>query len=133
MRLRRIEPHLRRAFSGPCRLPSGAGLLVAVSGGADSTALLAGLARIAPEFGLTLHGHGLLTLGLCLCDQGSVGSLGLLQIPLAIGDDPLGFELGLFGTATLLRGHNIGVRLRLCSRLAPPCLSDLGLDLLDVE
>jgi tRNA(Ile)-lysidine synthase len=63
MRLRRIEPHLRRALSGPCRLPSGAGLLVAVSGGADSTALLAGLARIAPEFGLTLHAahlhHGL--------------------------------------------------------------------------
>ena len=63
MRLRRIEPHLRRALSGPCRLPPGAGLLVAVSGGADSTALLAGLARIAPEFGLGLHAahlhHGL--------------------------------------------------------------------------
>ena len=63
MRLRRIEPHLRRALSGPCRLPPGAGLLVAVSGGADSTVLLAGLARIAPEFGLELHAahlhHGL--------------------------------------------------------------------------
>ena len=63
MRLRRIEPCLRRALSGPCRLPAGSGLLVAVSGGADSTALLAGLARVAPEFGLSLHAahlhHGL--------------------------------------------------------------------------
>ena len=63
MRLRGIEPCLRRALSGPCRLPAGSGLLVAVSGGADSTALLAGLARVAPEFGLSLHAahlhHGL--------------------------------------------------------------------------
>ena len=63
MRLRRIEPHLRRALSGPCRMPPGARLLVAVSGGADSTALLVGLARVAPEFDLTLHAahlhHGL--------------------------------------------------------------------------
>lgn len=63
MRLRRIEPHLRRALRGPCRLEPGAGLLVAASGGADSTALLAGLTRVAPEFGLTLHAahlhHGL--------------------------------------------------------------------------
>ena len=54
MRLRRVEPHLRRALRGPCRLPRGATLLVAVSGGADSTALLTGLARVAPEFGLAL-------------------------------------------------------------------------------
>jgi tRNA(Ile)-lysidine synthase len=63
MRLRRIEPHLRRALAGPCRMPPGARLLVAVSGGADSTALLTGLARIAPEFGIALHAahlhHGL--------------------------------------------------------------------------
>jgi len=63
MRLRRVEPLLRRALRGPCRLSPGARLLVAVSGGADSTALLYGLARIAPEFGLSLHAahlhHGL--------------------------------------------------------------------------
>jgi tRNA(Ile)-lysidine synthase len=63
MRLRRIEPHLRRALAGPCRMPPGARLLVAVSGGADSTALLVGLARIGPEFGIALHAahlhHGL--------------------------------------------------------------------------
>jgi len=63
MRLRRIEPHLRRALAGPCRMPPGERLLVAVSGGADSTALLVGLARIAPEFGIALHAahlhHGL--------------------------------------------------------------------------
>ncbi|HEY2955519.1 MAG TPA: tRNA lysidine(34) synthetase TilS [Candidatus Eisenbacteria bacterium] len=44
-------------------MPPGARLLVALSGGADSTALLYGLARIAPEFGLSLHAahlhHGL--------------------------------------------------------------------------
>ena len=63
MRLRRVEPHLRQALRGPCRLPRGVTLLVAVSGGADSTALLAGLARVAPEFGLALEAahlhHGL--------------------------------------------------------------------------
>ncbi len=63
MRLRRLEPVLRRALRGPCRLPAGATLLVAVSGGADSTALLVALASLAPEFGLSLHAahlhHGL--------------------------------------------------------------------------
>ncbi len=62
-RLRRIEPALRRALRGPCRLPRGATLLVAVSGGADSTALLVALASIAREHGLALHAahlhHGL--------------------------------------------------------------------------
>ncbi|MEO5618308.1 MAG: tRNA lysidine(34) synthetase TilS [Candidatus Eisenbacteria bacterium] len=44
-------------------MPTGSTLLVAVSGGADSTALLAGLHSIAHEFGLLLHAahlhHGL--------------------------------------------------------------------------
>jgi len=63
VRLRRVEPPLRRALRGSCRLSSGSTLLVAVSGGADSTALLVALASLAHEFGLSLHvahlDHGL--------------------------------------------------------------------------
>ncbi|HVP15213.1 MAG TPA: tRNA lysidine(34) synthetase TilS [Terriglobales bacterium] len=68
MRLRRIEPVLRRALRGPCapprRNPSArVRLVVAVSGGADSTALLLGLHRLSAELGLDLHAahlhHGL--------------------------------------------------------------------------
>ena len=58
MRLRRLEPVLRRALRGPCRLPAGSTLLVAVSGGADSTALLVALASLARESGLVIRaGH----------------------------------------------------------------------------
>lgn len=45
---------LRRALRGACRVPTGGRLLVAISGGADSTALLLGLHRLAHEFGYTL-------------------------------------------------------------------------------
>ena len=82
MRLRRVEPVLRLALRGPCApararadAPARAGrarssssstpirLLVAVSGGADSSALLIGLANLARELDLELHAahlhHGL--------------------------------------------------------------------------
>lgn len=55
VRLRLVEPSLRRALRGPCRLPRGATLLVAVSGGADSTALLVALASLAREVHISLH------------------------------------------------------------------------------
>jgi len=62
-RLRRIEPVLRRALRGSCSVARGGHVLVAVSGGADSTALLVGLHRIAGEFAITLTAahlhHGL--------------------------------------------------------------------------
>ena len=62
-RLRRLEPIVRRAFTGRARLARGSTLLVAVSGGADSVALLVTLVSLAPELGVTLHAahlhHGL--------------------------------------------------------------------------
>ncbi|NOT34574.1 MAG: tRNA(Ile)-lysidine synthetase, partial [Candidatus Eisenbacteria bacterium] len=50
-----MEPLLRAALEGPCRVPRGARILIAASGGADSTALLIGLARLAHERALSLH------------------------------------------------------------------------------
>ena len=68
MRLRRVEPVLRRALrdSGaptqPARIAP-ATLLAAVSGGADSTALLIGLGNLSRDLGLRIHAahlhHGL--------------------------------------------------------------------------
>jgi tRNA(Ile)-lysidine synthase len=54
---------VRRAFRGACQLPRGSTLLVAVSGGADSTALLATMQSLAREFALSIRAahlhHGL--------------------------------------------------------------------------
>ena len=54
---------MRRALRGPCAVARGGRMLIAVSGGADSLALLLALHRVAPEFGLTVHAahlhHGL--------------------------------------------------------------------------
>src|SRR5882672_10813918 len=63
MRLRRLEPALRRALRGPCSIAPGSRVLVALSGGADSVALLLALRSVAREFGLSVHAahlhHGL--------------------------------------------------------------------------
>lgn len=48
---------LRRAL-GPCGIERGATIVVACSGGPDSTALLHGLALLRASHGLVLHAHG---------------------------------------------------------------------------
>lgn len=49
---------VRRAMTGECALPEGSALVVAVSGGPDSMALLSALARLSPELGLSIRAHG---------------------------------------------------------------------------
>lgn len=48
----------RRAFSTETKLPKGSTLLLAVSGGPDSMALLDVTARVAKAFELVVHAHG---------------------------------------------------------------------------
>jgi tRNA(Ile)-lysidine synthase len=48
----------RRSLTGECALPRGTTLLVAVSGGPDSMALLDVAARLAPKLGIGLFAHG---------------------------------------------------------------------------
>ena len=61
--MRRLAPVLRRALAGPCAVARDERLLVAVSGGADSVALLLGLHGLARELGISIHAahlnHGL--------------------------------------------------------------------------
>lgn len=53
-----LSTFVRRALEGECALPGGSTLLVAVSGGPDSMALLAVLARLGPRLGLRIIAHG---------------------------------------------------------------------------
>lgn len=49
---------VRRALDGECKLDPGTAILIAVSGGPDSMALLSCLIRLAPERALLLRAHG---------------------------------------------------------------------------
>jgi tRNA(Ile)-lysidine synthase len=49
---------IERTLRAECALPKGTRILVAVSGGGDSQALLHALARLAPRLGLSLVAHG---------------------------------------------------------------------------
>lgn len=49
---------VRRALEGECSLTKGSSIIVAVSGGPDSMALLSTLGRLGPRMGLTVLAHG---------------------------------------------------------------------------
>ena len=107
MRLRRLEPILRRAFRAS-DWPAGNRLLIAVSGGADSTALLLGAHRSAPELGLTLYAahlhHGLRGAEADADLQFVRDLCGRLSVPLSVGrrkGKPWMAERGLSGQAGL--------------------------------
>jgi len=94
---------VRRAFTGEAKLSRGSTVLVAVSGGPDSMALLDVAASLAESFGLIVHAHGV--------DHGLRTSAGA-ELDLAAS---LAERLGVpFGrTATSVgRGGNLQARAR---------------------
>ena len=85
------------------------------------------------ELRRALKPERLLPLRLGLRDERGVRGLRLLQLALLVGDRSLGVELRFFGAPRLLRGHDVGVGLRLGGRLAAPRFGDFRLHDLDVQ